>query len=230
MTEQTFVDAAPGRGFDDLTADERAALTSAIISDSLDVLGLREQTCRPGLSGLGQGDRVLGRASTVQFAPHELDSEDPYADAVSFIDGLHTDSVPVIAAGGDDRTAYWGELFSAAAKGRGASGTICDGPVRDVAKIAALGFPVFAMGRRPVDFRARMAIVSQGQPVRVRGVLVSSGDLVLADADGVVVVPAAVEVRTLELALARARAESQVLAALLSGAKLAEVWQRWGIL
>jgi regulator of RNase E activity RraA len=59
---------------------------------------------------------------------------------------------------------------------------------------------------------------------------VHDGDVVLADGDGVVVVPAQVEARVLELALARARSESQVLDALLSGAKLAEVWQRWGVL
>jgi len=135
-----------------------------------------------------------------------------------------------MATGADARTAYWGELFSAAAKGHGAVGAICDGPVRDVAKIRAVGFDVFAPGSRPVDFRARMRVVSTGEPVRCGGVLVDPGDVVLGDDDGVVVVPAAIEAEVLRLAVSRATAERTVLAELLDGASLRDVWDRWHVL
>jgi 4-hydroxy-4-methyl-2-oxoglutarate aldolase len=229
MAEQTNVHDAQAR-FEDLPVQVASALTSAIVSDSLDSLGLRAQVMTPDLSPLLGGSRAAGRARTIQFAPTETDPADPYGDAMGFIDGLVAGSVAVIATGGDPRTAYWGELFSASAKGHGAVGAVCDGPVRDVAKIRALGFDVFASGSRPVDFRGRMRVVCSGEPVRCGGVVVEPGDLVIADDDGVVVVPAAVEVAALARAVARATAERSVLAELLDGASLREVWERWHVL
>ena len=228
MDEQT--NAQRGPSVEEIRAATLALLTTSIVSDSLDAAGLRHQVLDRGLIPLEPGARAIGRAHTVQFAPTESDSSDPYADAMSFIDGLRPGSIAVIATGPDDRTAYWGELFSAAAIGRGAVGTVCDGPVRDTPKVRALGYPVFARGARPVDFRARMRIVAAAQPVRCGGVVIAEGDLVLADADGIVVVPAAVEGQVLERAVARATTESSVLAELLAGAGLREVWDRWHVL
>jgi 4-hydroxy-4-methyl-2-oxoglutarate aldolase len=229
MLEQTNFQPAPAR-FEDLPAQLASALTSAIVSDSLDSLGIRSQVMTPEIGPLVLGSRVVGRAHTIQYAPTETDPNDPYGDAMGFIDGLDGGSVAVIATGADARTAYWGELFSAAAKGHGAVGAVCDGPVRDVAKIRSVGFDVFAPGSRPVDFRGRMRVVSTGETVRCGGVLVAPGDLVLADDDGVVVVPAAVEAEVLTRAVARATAERSVLAELLEGASLREVWERWHVL
>jgi regulator of RNase E activity RraA len=229
MGEQTNVQSGRAR-FEDLPVELAAALTTAILSDSLDALGFRNQVMACGIGSLEGGSRVAGRASTIQFAPTETDQPDPYGAAMGFIDSLGAGSVALIATGGDQRTAYWGELFSAAAKGHGAAGAICDGPVRDVAKIRAVGFDVFAAGSRPVDFRARMQVVSTGETVRCGGVLVAPGDLVVGDDDGVVVVPAAVESETLLRATERVTAERTVLGELLGGASLRAVWERWHVL
>jgi regulator of RNase E activity RraA len=229
MAEQTNFQSAQGR-FEDLPTGLVAVLTAAILSDSLDSLGVRTQVMTADIRPIVAGRRVVGRARTIGFAPTESDAEDPYGSAMAFIDGLDAGSVAVIAANGDGRTAYWGELFSAAAKGHGAVGAICDGPVRDVPRIRAVGFDVFAAGSRPIDFRARMRVIATGEAVRCGGVLVAPGDLVLGDDDGVVVVPAAVEAETLRRAVARATAESSVLAELLAGASLREVWDRWHVL
>jgi regulator of RNase E activity RraA len=99
-----------------------------------------------------------------------------------------------------------------------------------VPKIRALEFEVYAPASRPIDFRGRMHIVSAGETVRCGGVLVAPDDLVLADEDGVVVVPRSLEAEVLELALERAGAERSVLAELLDGASLREVWERWHVL
>jgi 4-hydroxy-4-methyl-2-oxoglutarate aldolase len=229
MAEQTNFQPVPAR-FEDLPDQLASVLTSAIVSDSLDSLGIRVQVMAPEIVPLGAGSRAAGRARTIQFAPTETDPQDPYGAAMGFIDGLGPGSIAVIATGGDGRTAYWGELFSASAKGHGAVGAICDGPVRDVAKIRAIGFDVFAPGSRPVDFRGRMCVVSSGETVRCGGVLVAPGDLVVADDDGVVVVPAAAESEVLARAVARATAERTVLSELLEGASLREVWDRWHVL
>lgn len=206
-------------------------LTAAILSDSLDAAGLRDNVLRRRLHPVRPGMRAFGRAATVRFVPaNDPDPEAPYDDAIAFIDSLARGEVAVIATGGDNRTAYWGELFSAAATGAGAAGVVCDGNLRDVEKIADLGFPAFGASTRPIDFRGRMRVAGMRTSVVLSGVEIADGDLVLADEDGVAVVPRRVEEEVLARARARANAESTVLTELLGGASLGEVWRRHGVL
>ncbi|MFV0463991.1 MAG: RraA family protein [Nostocoides sp.] len=216
--------------WEELDPDVAAAISTPVLADSLDACGARRQVLRPGISPMTAADRAAGRAHTASFVPDERDSDDPYGPAIDFIDGLTPGSMAVIATGGDNRTAYWGELFSAAALGHGCAGTVTDGPSRDLPKVEALAYPLFSAGSRPVDYRARMAIVSVGSPVEVGGVTVSPGDLVLADRDGVVAVPQTLEREALARAAERMRAESSVLAELLGGASLRQVWETWRVL
>ena len=85
---------------------------------------------------------------------------------------------------------YWGELLTAAAKRRGLAGLVIDGHVRDREGIVGSGFPVFCRGLSirgtSKDAAAPGAV---GQPVTIGEVVVEAGDLVVADADGVVVIP-----------------------------------------
>ncbi len=207
-----------------------AAVSTAQLADALDALGWRDQVMDAAVAPLVAGRRVAGRAATVRFAPVDHDSDEPYADAIRFIDTLEPDTVVVIATGGSTRSAFWGELFSAAAIGRGAAGVVCDGYARDGDRIRALGFPVFAAGQRPIDYRARMEIVAAGEPVVCAGVTVNPGELVLADDDGIVVVPGAAEEEAIARANERVRRESTVLEELRAGATLASVWERHRVL
>jgi 4-hydroxy-4-methyl-2-oxoglutarate aldolase len=173
----------------------------------------------------------MGRARTVRFAPSLADDPaDPYRNAIDVIDGIRAGQMVVISTDESNDSAFWGELFSAAALGAGASGVITDGNLRDTHRIAALGFPAFARSRRPIDFRARMRIVDVDEPVVLGGVEIRAGDLVMADDDGAVVVPRAREDDVLDLARRRAAQESTVLAELLSGASLRAVWDRHRVL
>jgi regulator of RNase E activity RraA len=216
-------------GFTPEPGDER--ITTAIISDSCDAAGLRHQVLALRLAPVVPGSRAIGRARTVRFAPSLADdSEDPYGDAIDFIDGVRSGQLVVIATDQSDDSAFWGELFSAAALGGGAVGVITDGNLRDTDRIAALGFPAFSRSRRPIDFRARLRIVDVDHPVTVGGVVVAPGDIVMADDDGVVVVPHAHEETVLALARERAARESTVLAELLAGESLRAVWDRHRVL
>jgi regulator of RNase E activity RraA len=208
--------------------DER--ITTAMLSDALDAVGRRAQVLSGAVRPLARGMRAAGRAATVQFGPVEEDADRPYDEIIAFVDGLARGAVAVVATGASERSGYWGELFSAAAVGRGAAGVVCDGFVRDAAKIERLAFPVFATGTRPIDFRARMQVTARDRPVACGGVVVAPGDLVLADDDGVVVVPQAVEREVLERASAKAESEATVLAELVGGATLRDVWDRHGVL
>ncbi len=206
-------------------------ITCAMFSDSLDKVGHRNQVISLPLFGAQPGLRALGFARTVQFVPAEdVDPAHPYDDAIDFIDASQPGDLIVVATGESNASAYWGELFSAAALGRGAVGMITDGNLRDVAKVVDLNFPAFSASRRPIDYRGRMRIAAVQQPVKIGGVTIAPNDLVCVDDDGVAVAPAAVAADVLAAARARASAESTVLAELLAGSTLREVWTRHGIL
>ena len=228
MDEQTIV--PPALTFESLDETITRAFTTPILSDSLDAVGVRDRVMIAGITPVQTGLRALGRAHTVSFDPDPTDRADPYSAAIDVIDSLTPGAVLVIETGGDPRSAYWGELFTAAAIGRGSAGTVTDGPTRDTAAVRALGHPVFGQGRRPIDFRARMSVTTVGATVLCGEVEVTPGDLVLADDDGVVVVPRRVESKVLAKAVARVTAERSVLTELLAGATLREVWDRWGVL
>jgi len=205
-------------------------VTTPQLSDALDMVGRRDQVLDGAIVPLTLGMRAVGRAVTVQFAPVDHDVEEPYDAVIGYIDSIQAGSIAMISSGGSSRSGFWGELFSAAAIGRGAAGVVCDGYVRDSAKVRAMGFPVFAAGTRPIDFRGRMEITATGRAVSCGGVVVNPGDLVLADDDGVVVVPAAVEAEAVELANEKASRETVVLAELRDGATLRSVWARHRVL
>ncbi|MDP9025946.1 MAG: RraA family protein [Actinomycetota bacterium] len=209
--------------------DER--LTTAMISDSLDAAGLRSQVLERRLAPLSPGSRAFGRAWTVTFEPSTDDNpSDPYGAAIDFISSIRAGEIAVIGTGESNVTAFWGELFSAAALGAGAAGVVTDGNLRDTDKIVGLGFPAFSPSRRPIDYRARMQVTDTGGAVVLGGVQIRTGDLLLADDDGVVVIPREREDEVLTLARDRAAKESTVLAELLAGETLRAVWDRHGIL
>jgi regulator of RNase E activity RraA len=206
-------------------------LTTAMVSDSLDECGLRSQVLERRLAPIVPGSRAFGRAATARFVPSEADEPaDPYRAAIDFIGGLERGELVVIATGESEASAFWGELFSAAAIGAGVVGVVTDGTLRDTERITGLGFPAFSRSRRPVDYRRRMAISQTREPVTLGGVTIADGDLVMADDDGVVVVPRAREAEVLAAARRRAAGESTVLAELLAGESLRAVWDRHRIL
>ncbi|GAA1061592.1 RraA family protein [Agromyces bracchium] len=216
-------------GFTPLPGDER--LSTAILSDSCDATGLRDQVLQQRLAPLVPGTRAIGRARTVRFAPAlEDDPEDPYRDAIDFIDGIGEGQFVVVATDRSNDSAFWGELFSAAALGSGAAGVVTDGNLRDTDRIAALGFPAFSASRRPIDYRARMRVIAHDVDVVLGGVRIAPGDLLMADDDGAVVVPREHEATVLALARDRAARESTVLAELLAGESLRAVWDRHRVL
>lgn len=212
-----------------MTGNSLATIASARACDALDALGLRNQVIA-GLQSLVPNSPIVGRAATVAFAPVETDSPEPYDDAIAYIDALRPGAVAVVATNADKRTAYWGELFSAAAIGRGCIGVVTDGCIRDTAGIARLGFPAYHDGTRPFDYRARMKVYAVDSPVSLRGVLVSPDDIIVADNDGVVVVPSHAWEDVTAKVRDRSRTESAVLDELIAGATLRTVWDKYHVL
>jgi 4-hydroxy-4-methyl-2-oxoglutarate aldolase len=102
--------------------------------------------------------------------------------------------------------------------------------VRDVKVIQQLGFPVFAAGIKPVDSIGRGVVVDYNVPVQCGGVLVSPGDLIVADYDGAIAVPFSVVHHVIELALRKVSKENHSRAELKNGAYLRDVYAKYGVL
>ena len=210
----------------------RQKLFTAVLSDCLDAAGYRIQAMNARIRPLDESLVLCGRARTALYmdvydAP---EGENPYGLEIQLVDDLKPDEVPVFACGASGRIAPWGELLSTAARARGAAGTVMDGLTRDVRAIRAMKFPVFAGGIGPLDSKGRGKVMAVDIPVEVAGVRVCPGDLMFGDADGVVVVPQAVEDEVIAAALTKVAGENATREALVRGEKLADVFRRHGIL
>lgn len=210
----------------------RQRLFTAVLSDCLDAAGHRNQAMHARIRPLDESLVLCGRARTALYVDvyDAPEGENPYELEIRLVDDLKADEVPVFACGASGRIAPWGELLSTAAKARGAAGTVMDGLTRDVRAIRDMKFPVFANGIGPLDSKGRGKVAAIDVPVEVAGARVAPGDLVFGDADGVVVVPRAVETQVIAAALAKVAGENATREALARGEKLADVFRRHGIL
>ena len=123
--------------------------------DILDDLGHRDHVLDPAIRPLGHGEVIAGLANPFLVTEvHQIPAE-PYAGEIGALDDIRPGEVILIAAGGSARAACWGELFSTAARARGARGTLVDGYCRDARSITALGYPVWCRGTLPLDCKGR---------------------------------------------------------------------------
>ena len=213
----------------DLMAEK---LYVAVISDILDSLGFRHQVLQLGVvpAKPDPSQVLVGRAATVLIGPQYEVVEHPYTDQIAAIDALQPGDVVVSGVGGMTNVAVWGELFSNAAKARGARGFLTDGCHRDTRMVLDLGFPVFSRGPRPVDVSGRGTVISVGRPVEVAGVIVRPGDVVFAEVDGVVIIPQDVAEETMSRALEKVAKEDGAREDLRAGRLLSEVWSKYRVL
>jgi 4-hydroxy-4-methyl-2-oxoglutarate aldolase len=126
-------------------------------------------------------------------------------------------SVLVVDVGDADELGYWGEVLTTGAEARGLAGLVIDGGVRDSAALASHGFPVFAT-MVALTGASKVAPGAVGEPVDVGGVRVATGDWLVADGDGVAVVPASAVDEVLSAGRAREEKERGLFVALRQGA------------
>ena len=205
-------------------------LSSSVVSDILDDLGHRDHVLDPAIRPLGDAAVIAGWANPFLVAEVDEIRADPYRGEIAAMDDISPGDIVLIGAGGSARAACWGELFSTAALIRGARGTLIDGYCRDAQAIAALGYPVWCRGMLPLDVKGRVAVTAWRQPAVVGELPVEPGDLVVADADGVVVVPAGLASETVDRALEKVAKENGVRDALAAGSTLRSAYDRFGVL
>jgi len=117
---------------------------------------------------------------------------------------------------------YWGEVLTVAAEAAGIAGLVIDGSVRDIAALTARRFPVFSRG---ISMRGtiKASAPSVGKPISFTGTPVATGDLVVADDDGVLVIPSAQVAHTLTNGQSRADKETRMMETLMQGKSTLEL-------
>ena len=133
--------------------------------------------------------RIAGRAVTLVEVRLLEPQADPFEHLFDAVDACGDGDVLVIASGGDTELSNMGDLVAAGLQVRGAVGAVMDGAVRDIEPMIEMRFPVFAASVSPVNFAGKAAAIAHQVPITCGGVVVRPGDLVVADWDGVVVVP-----------------------------------------
>ncbi len=208
----------------------RESLYSAVVSDALDSLGYGHQSPRIALPPLTGVEKLVGRCRTTLWADMAHSDPAPYALELEAVDSCEADDVIIAAAGGSMRSGIWGELLSTAARNSGCVGAIIDGAVRDVAKMRAMHFPVFARQTCVYDSLHRQRVIDKDVPVEIAGVKFEPGDLVIADVDGVVVVPQKVEAEAIRRAWKKVHDEDKTRDEIRGGMKAKAVFEKYGIL
>jgi len=205
------------------------ALRTALLSDALDRAGRRRQCLEPDVVQLS-GDRIEGRAFPLVLERASRPAETPYRGLLAALDAIPAGAVIVVPGGRAVDAALFGELMATACLARGGAGAVCQGYVRDLPEVRALGFSLFGCGTVPYDLDGRLEVVGHGEAVEVDGVLVEPGALVVGDEDGVVIVPPDVEAEVVAAAAEKASREDEFRAAVAAGMLPSEAYERFGVL
>ncbi|CAB3814559.1 RraA family protein [Achromobacter animicus] len=154
------------------------------VSDAMDKLGLHGQAL--GIMPLDNYARpVVGPALTVRYVP----AATPAGTVGDFIDDVAEGDIVVIDNDGRTDCTVWGDIMTQYAGLRGIAGTVIDGVCRDEGKALGDGYPVFSAGRFMRTGKDRVEVGSVNTTVAVGTVRVAARDIVVADANGVVIVP-----------------------------------------
>jgi regulator of RNase E activity RraA len=208
----------------------RQSFYSAVLSDALDALGFPHQSPRVALPPMTGIPLLIGRCRTTLWADMAHADPRPYELELQAVDSCRPDDILIAAAGGSMRSGIWGELLSTAARNSGCIGAIVDGAVRDTAKMTAMEFAVFARGVCVYDSLNRQRVIDVDVPVQIDGVTFEPGALVIADRDGVVVVPKAVEKEAVQRAWDKVHAENITRDAIKNGMKAVAAYEKYGVL
>ncbi|QEL27345.1 RraA family protein (plasmid) [Bosea sp. F3-2] len=154
------------------------------VSDAMDKLGLHGQAL--GIMPLADYARVVvGPAFTVKYVPATV----PPGTVGDFIDDVAEGDVVVLDNDGRTDCTVWGDIMTQYAGLRGIAATVIDGVCRDVSKALADDYPMFSAGRFMRTGKDRVQVETVNQTVSIGTVRVATRDIVVADANGVVIIP-----------------------------------------
>jgi len=211
---------------DDELVKSLLSMPTASLSDALDRLGIRGfMSCE--MKPLGKYGRIAGPAVTIKDTP-ATEKAIPLL-AMQAIDSAPEGSIIVRSVEGTDarEIALWGGLMSQAAKVKGIQAAVLDGGARDILEAEEMKFPIYARSIVPSTSVGRTKVSAINVPIQCGGVTVTPSDIVVGDADGVVVIPKQKLGEALKLAREIDEIEKNEVVELKRGSTMSEVIKKY---
>ncbi|MCY0877334.1 MAG: RraA family protein [Firmicutes bacterium] len=190
--------------------------STSTISDALDRLGIPGQAL--GIRPLKETFRLVGRAFTAHYVPVGAEK----GTVGDYIDDVEPGQVVVLDNDGRLDATVWGDILTTVAYKRGIAGTVINGVCRDYNRSVELDYPIFACAHTMRTGKDRVQISAFNIPVSLGPARVAPGDILVGDADGIVVVPRQAEAEVLRVANEIAEAEDRIREAVEQGMRLDE--------
>ena len=202
-----------------------SGVTTATLTTVLLKKGLRNVWMRGARPLQAPPVRVVGRAFTLRFVPAREDLATPasWASPISTraaIEAMPAGCIAVVDALGVTDAGIFGDILCGRMQKRGVAALVSDGVVRDVQGVMATGLPVWCQGTAAPASVAGLTFVGWQEPVGCGGVAVFPNDVVVADADGAIVIPAALLAEVIAEAVEQERMEAWIIAEVAAGVPL----------
>ena len=212
----------------DPLADRLQACYSGAVYDVLRARGFPDQVLPYDIHPLDRDSKLAGRVYTVSGRVDKTKSAHETLLSWTGLLSKAPEGTVVVCQPHDATMAHMGELSAETLKFRGVRGYVVDGGCRDTAFIRSIGFPVFYRYTTPVDVVGRWVADGFGEPVTIGNVTIQTGDYVIADEDGVVVIPADQARDVVEETETVLRTESEIRKAILRGVDPQEAYLEFG--
>jgi len=205
-----------------------SAIYTGAISDVMDEMGYPIHALPKEIQGLAIDHGFAGRALTVEGEPSQSnDPDEIFLPLLRMLGDIMPGDV-IVTQPHDSSCAHLGELSCETAKYRGVRGVVIDGGARDIDYILKLKVPVFCRYRTPLDILGRWKLTSYGNPIQIGDVKIRRGDFIVADKDGVIVIPQEITLEVLKRSEEVVSTENLVRKAILQGVHPVDAYQKYG--
>lgn len=210
-----------------ILAEQLEAAYTGAVCDVLREMGLPNQSLPSDLRPLDPSRKLAGPVFTVSGRLAEISEDESLLRWCDLLSEAPRDHV-VVCQPNDSTLAHMGELSSETLKFRGIRGYVVDGGCRDSDFVINQGFPVFCRYRTPVDIVGRWSVEALGKPIEIGSLTIQSGDYILGDKDGLVLIPQDRVQECVERVEVVINTESLVRKAILAGMNPKEAYLKYG--
>ncbi len=204
-------------------------LYAGAVYDALRAMGHDNCVLPPGIRALIPGQRLAGEIYTIDG--HYEPGKDPTETLRQWATVLSKAPAGkvLVCQPNTYEVALMGELSSEVLKKKGVRGYVVDGAARDVEFLLKNEFPTFCRFNTPKDIVGRWHAASMGEPIEIGGVAIASGDFLLADLDGVIIIPRDMADEAIRATEEKADTETDMRAALMSGMDPVDAFDKFGV-
>ena len=203
-------------------------LNSSIVHDALRTEGRLNQTLPPQIKPICSNKKLFGIIWTLQGKiENKIDVHDSLLSWTNFLSKAKSDSV-IVCQPNNDIIALMGELSAETLFKKKVRGYIVDGGSRDIARIKEIGFPVFCKFYSPKDIAGRWKVTELGAKIKINDIEINTGDYVIADEDGIVIIPRKIEKIIIKKSIDIIKNEGNISNSIICGKNIFDIINSFG--